>query len=869
MMKNLNPWLIKVLHTLLDLFLSIRMIGIFFRQNINNKAVVIPLLSYKRVQPFGSCANITICLVLFCSILSTSSLKAQNAPFGCGKTYMIVGVLPPTGIADSSHAEVYDFTTGNTSNPTTGNLACTIKDGGAEGIAIDPVRNLAYMATCCLKSEILVYDYTKGAFLPPIKVPGEDILDVAMSADRQFLYVTSYHGVTKISTATNSVVGIFKTSDLNNKLPGMWGVAINPVTGNIYVGENWQTGAGTSTIEYVSPSFTGPAVLLATAPTGFNYRGLNFADDNTLWAIMASSNGNISDRLVHYNAITGAIIGSFDFPKPDKNSGIVSGAVEAYDLAFGPDGNLYITTYYGDCVTKFNVTTNAFSTYIEYHPGVQGKSIAFVCGNLKCGDCNAPAISINNITTTLGTCTNFVPNNNGTATISNLVYSATQTIEASIKEGDTFGISPIFGAGANLILNAGQNSLTFTGLKPGTKYTIRVWGGNDVCYNDVTFTTPDFSSKVSSSSGVILCGPGIASLSATCAVGVPQWYSSSTSNTVLGTGNNFVFNASSTISFFVGCKPDANNCGVSSANRTELTISVNTTPSAPSQSTVAGGLVCGAGSLDLKATCAPRFTPVWYDSQTSSTVLYVGSPFTVPVTETKTYFVSCKDLISSCESPAGSRTSAIATFSTIPNPVITTSTLPVCAGTNITLSVTPTSTYAWTGPNGYTSAIQSPQFNNIQASQGGIYNVEVSNGFCTATTSINLLVLDRPLGITATSTNSTCNQDLVKNDGTIKISGFGSNLKYDISAGATYTGGKLYATSTAIPSDGVLRTDVPNPTTVIQQYTVRVFNASDCFIDNTITIQQVICDCGVARCIPYTVNKTKTAVKKDLIRTTD
>lgn len=859
MMNNFKLWLSKVNQTLFDLFLPITKVGVFFQQNIHRNIVIKPLLSYERIQSSRFPNNITSLVILLCSMLSSFYLKAQNAPLGCDKYYMIVSELP--NATQGSRSEIYPF--GGTG---AGPVGCSIS-GGGEGIVVDPTKNVAYIATCCFRSEILVYDLAKGTYLAPIPVPGQDLLDVVLSTDRKYLYVTSYQGVSKVSTTTNTVVGIYSTNRLTNKDVGLWGVAVNPANGRVFVATNYFSGGGLSTIESVDSSYAGPSSLFTTAPSGYNYRGLNFGADGTLWAVASGTTG--PDKLFHYNGTTGALIASFDFITPSITGTV--GDVEAYDLAFGPDGNLYITTFYGDCVSKFNVTTNTFTTEIAYQPGEQGKSIAFVCGNLKCAGCDAPTVLASDISFTLGTCTGFVPNNNGTATISNLVYNASKVIEASIKEGETFGTTPIFGAGANQTLSVGQTSFTFTGLKPGTKYTVRIWSGSDACYNDVTFKTLDFSSKVTTSSGSVLCNPGIGTLNATCPVGlIPQWYNSATSTTVLGTGNTFIFNATSTISFFVGCKANDNHCGVATANRTQLTISVSSTPAAPLPATVAGGLICGAGSLDLKATCAPSYTPIWYDSQSSVVILGGGSPFTVPVTASKTYFVACKDLVSGCESPAGSRTPVVATFSPIPDPVISTSTSPVCAGTNVILSVTPaTSTYVWTGPNGFTSSIQSPQLNNVQVSQGGIYSVEVSNGLCSNTTMINLVVFDRALGITATSTNSTCDQDLVKNDGTIKLTGFSTNLRYDISAGATYTGGKLYATSTAIPTDGVLRSDVPNPTTVVQQYTVRVFNANDCFSDHTVTIQKVTCDCGVARCIPYTISKTKTAVKKDLIRTVD
>lgn len=863
--KKYNLWSSKTNtnnHTLWDTSLLNRETMKYFKQIFNT--VKVPFIFGERLQAVFSIKTLTSLSILLYSMIASFSVNAQNAIPGCtDKISIMVGIVPVSGDASLTRSEIYAF--GGSSNPNTGTQTCTVQKGGAEGLVTDHDRNITYMATCCFQSEILRYDYVTGTFLTPIKLPGEDLLDMTISSDNQFLFVTSFNGISKVSTISNSVVEYYQSSSFSNKSGGLWGIAIHPTTGNVYIGKNWNLLGQTSTIEYVSSSLTGASTLLAAAPAGFNVRGLNFSSDGDLWALLASGDSNIPDRLVRYNSTTGAVKETFNFNT--NNSGIAAGgAVESFDLAFGPDGNLYITTYKGDCVTKFDLTTKQFSTYVQYHAGVQGKSITFLCGNFKCNDCNAPAVTASNITTTTATCTNGIVSNNATAKLSGLVFNATKAIEGAIKEGATFGTTPIFGAGANITLNSGETSFTFTGLKAGTTYTIRVWSGSDACFNDVTFTTTALSAKVASSSGTTLCGAGIATINASCTTGEPQWYSSASSNTTIGTGNNYITNANSNISFFVGCKLDNNSCIVPTENRTQVNIIVSTPPAAPTQANVSGGLVCNTPSnLDLTAVCVTGTTPIWYDSQTSTTALHTGSPFNVAVSATKTYFVACRNVSTSCESLAGSRATAVVTFSTIATPIITTSTTPVCAGTNIVVSSTAASSYLWTGPNGFTATTQNLQFNNIQTTQAGVYNLSVSNGLCSASTALNLVVFDSPQGITASSTNSTCNVNTPKNDGSIKLTGFGANLRFDISAGASYTGNRTFTTATNIPTDGLLRSDISNPTTVFQQYTVRVFNASNCFADYTVTIQQVTCDCGEARCVPYTVSKTKTVTKKSLI----
>lgn len=114
-------------------------------------------------------------LAMLFSLISSSTVEAQNAPLNCDKYYMLVGELINNS---SSRTDVYQFATG------TGITSCSLPDGGGEGMVVDPTKNIAYIATSGGQGQIRVYDIIAGAFLTPIQFPaGEDLLDVSISSD--------------------------------------------------------------------------------------------------------------------------------------------------------------------------------------------------------------------------------------------------------------------------------------------------------------------------------------------------------------------------------------------------------------------------------------------------------------------------------------------------------------------------------------------------------------------------------------------------------------------------------------------------------------------------------------------------------------
>jgi sugar lactone lactonase YvrE len=80
-------------------------------------------------------------------------------------------------------------------------------------------------------------------------------------------------------------------------------------------------------------------------------------------------------------------------------------------------------------------------------------------------------------------------------------------------------------------------------------------------------------------------------------------------------------------------------------------------------------------------------------------------------------------------------------------PLATGSPNPVCAGNPVSLSVSAGTSYAWSGPAGFSADTQMPSFTPASAASSGLYAVTVGNGSptCSATASVSLTVNPLPV----------------------------------------------------------------------------------------------------------------------------
>ncbi|WP_460963793.1 Ig-like domain-containing protein, partial [Spirosoma litoris] len=362
----------------------------------------------------------------------------------CSNSVMLVGDYPANSV------EVFNYGT----NAAT--FKCAVQGIGGDGIAANENTGIAYFVQAKATGTVYVFDYKKGSVVTsiPLTVSTDIPFDAAISPDRAYVYVTSNSYLYKISTATNTIVASRPTSDFtSSSKQRAWGVAVNPITGNVYMTTAYGAVAGAaSTITYLDPSLTGSISTLVTAPTGYYYRGIVFDATGNLWAVMSSDGGTSPDKLVEYNGTTGAKLGEYSMPTPTQNAGLAgTGSVQAYDIAFGPDGNIYISSFKGDCVTRFDLSTNTFSTYVPYVAGSQAKNVAFICGDFHC----TTEITANpdSKTTTVNTAVNipvlsndtYVGNTPTTSNVKVTVTSQPANGSASVNPDGTIAFTPVNG----------------------------------------------------------------------------------------------------------------------------------------------------------------------------------------------------------------------------------------------------------------------------------------------------------------------------------------------------------------------------------------------------------------------------------------
>ena len=239
---------------------------------------------------------------------------------------------------------------------------------------------------------------------------------------------------------------------------------------------------------------------------------------------------------------------------------------------------------------------------------------------------------------------------------------------------------------------------------------------------------------------------------------------------------------------------DANSC-ISSA---QVVVVVNPLPTVVASS---NSPICAGTTLNLTASGGTTYA--WTGPNGFASADQNPSILNALVTNSGTYSVTVTDA-NSCISSA----QVVVVVNPLPT-VVASSNNPICMGAALNLTASGGTSYAWTGPNGFTSADQNPSILNALVTNSGTYSVTVTDAN-SCISSAQVVVVVNPLSTVVASSNSPICA--------------GTTLNLTASGGTTYawTGPNGFASADQNPN--ILNALVTNSGT----YSVTVTDANSC-----------------------------------------
>jgi hypothetical protein len=318
------------------------------------------------------------------------------------------------------------------------------------------------------------------------------------------------------------------------------------------------------------------------------------------------------------------------------------------------------------------------------------------------------------------------------------------------------------------------NSITVT--QPGTYVlTVTASAGGNFCIDTdtIVITGNTTMPTVSATGGTIGCGGAMATLGATTNAQMPAYawtgpngFTANTQNPMAGVAGTYT----------VVVTDNSTGC----TNSATATVTGNTTP--PVASATGGTLTCSVTTIQINGNSnIPNSSYAWtgpngFTSSTQNPNVTVNGTYTVVVT----------NLTNSCTSTA---TATVNLDNAPPSAAATVSGPITCPAPIVTLNATPASgvTYAWSGPNSFTSTQQNPP-----ANAAGAYVVTVTNNGngCTGTATISV-------------TGNTVAPNATANGGTVSCGVININLDGNsVTPGVTYgwTGPNGFTANVADPA---------------------------------------------------------------------
>jgi gliding motility-associated-like protein len=462
---------------------------------------------------------------------------------------------------------------------------------------------------------------------------------------------------------------------------------------------------------------------------------------------------------------------------------------------------------------------------------------------------------VQNVASTAGQITSFsVPQQSAPAVIDQTNLKITVTVPSgtdvtalvpTIAYTSGVTLNPASGAAQNFTSNVTYN---LSGSCASTlNYTVNVI----VAPASPCATLPAAPTVVSNSVQVCAGTMAVLSVSSPQAGLTYNWYSSTTSTTILATGSTISVTPSATIpSYFV----EAVNSNGCESLRTEVdatSVSQPASPVIPTQSICSGSQATLAVSLPQSG-----ITYNWYNAATGGTLLATGMQYTTSALISTTTFYTEADNTTGCSS---ARTATVITVSQPPQTPAS-FTQNVCTGGTATLTLADAqagTTYNWYDSGAKTNLL----FTGTSYTTGTInanttYYVQATNASCppSALTSINVTVVPLPAApVVANNPQAVCGsyKDIVLN---IDNPQAGYTYNWYSSAtsttslanGVSYDAATLNPTNTyyveAVNSNGCISPRTAVNITVNPEPNMSTYNAFICPGDATATVRVVTDD---------------------------
>ncbi len=307
----------------------------------------------------------------------------------------------------------------------------------------------------------------------------------------------------------------------------------------------------------------------------------------------------------------------------------------------------------------------------------------------------------------------------------------------------------------------GQTSQTAVNLTAGI-YSVTITDAGGCSGTQTVSITQPAALTATLSASPTTCGAmnGSASVSASGGTSPYSYSWSSSGYTTPGISNLSSGNYSATVT-------DANGCIVSgSANvAASSALIINAANTGP---------LCVGTNLNLSCNTGVSWNWVGPNSYTSNVQNPVLS--NTQINMSGTYTVQVTDA-NGCQATA----TTTVVISPLPVPVAGNNG-PLCANQTLSLNASGGTTYSWSGPGGFSSALQNPVVNPVNSGATGIYTVTVSNGNnCQATGTTSVTVYALP--------TVTASDVIVCSNGTINLSANGG-VNYSWSGPNGFTSGQ-------------------------------------------------------------------------------